>query len=172
MVGVNAHGTCRLSPAYWTCSAPPRHRGRGRPDRLVSSSAFATATDAKLPRSLILAQFWAMFAQFSGDEAFDRGYRTARTTTHSGPSSPTNQSDGSTFGLPWEDMICRPSFSRSCRTTLTARSCTSQSVISMGASVSWAGGTTSARVVAWISPQPARGGLHSSPFLRICRMQG
>jgi hypothetical protein len=43
-------------------------------------------------------------SQFSGSFAVLCGYLNARTTIHSGPSTPTNQIDGSTEGFPCHDI--------------------------------------------------------------------
>ena len=67
---------------------------------------------------------------------------------------PTNQIEGSSDGSPCVDMIRRPSSSRFWRTTCTAKSCTSQSVISIRASLINATGSMSCPVRASISPQP------------------
>ena len=94
------------SPLKRTCIPCPRQRGTGTSSLDCNGwSTLTTATDAKWPLVLILAQLAAIAAQLPGRSALLAGNLAERTTTHSGfLDLPTNQIEGSTSGLPCQDI--------------------------------------------------------------------
>jgi hypothetical protein len=93
--------------------------------------------------------------------------RAAATSTHSGPESPTNHSEGLTSGLSLHDMSSRPAPTNGSRTTCTAKLCRSQGVISIFSSDTRAGGSTVRPVLASTSPQPGLAANQSPPRRRM-----